>query len=262
MAIGIAIAAVPLFVYNTVAFGSPLHLGYASEEGFQQLHNGFFGITTPRPHIVRELLIGSYRGLLPIAPLIALTPIGLWLLLRRPLTRAPALVACAMPIYYVALNSSYYYWEGGWAYGPRHLVPALPFLCLGLAPLWDRRRLLYRIVLCGAAVWGMAVTFVAVATDPQPPSNLTSPVTQLLWPAFKDGELALNRQTFVHGGEDPDSLRDPRIPRASWNLGQLALLPGLWSLAPLEAAWILGCLMLLPERRQTAVGKRGIRPTG
>ena len=34
----------PLLVYNTLAFGSPFHLGYASEEGFQEMHAGFFGI--------------------------------------------------------------------------------------------------------------------------------------------------------------------------------------------------------------------------
>lgn len=249
MAIGIAIAALPLFVYNSLAFGAPLHLGYASEEGFQQLHNGFFGITTPRPHIIRELLIGSYRGLLPIAPVMALAPVGLWLLVRRRDTRAAALVACATPIFYLALNSSYYYWEGGWAYGTRHLIPSFPFVCLGLAPLWDRRHVVLRGVLIAAAAWGMAVTFVAVATTPQPPSNLTSPVTQLLWPAFKDGDLALNRQTFVTGGASADEIRDPRVPKAAWNLGQLALLPGLWSLVPLEIAWILGVVMLLPEKR-------------
>ena len=41
-------------------------------------------------------------------------------------------------VFYLLLNASYFYWEGGWAYGPRQVMPALPFLALGLAPLWDR----------------------------------------------------------------------------------------------------------------------------
>src|SRR5205807_1012382 len=35
------------FAYNTLAFGSPFHIGYASEEGFVQLRSGFFGISYP-----------------------------------------------------------------------------------------------------------------------------------------------------------------------------------------------------------------------
>ena len=77
IAAGVAIAAVPLLVYNTLAFGSPFHLGYASEEGFKELQTGFFGITYPRLSTIRELLVGSYRGLLPLSPLMAAAPVGL-----------------------------------------------------------------------------------------------------------------------------------------------------------------------------------------
>src|SRR5205814_8971166 len=34
IAAGVAIAAAPLLVYNALAFGSPLHVGYSSQEGF------------------------------------------------------------------------------------------------------------------------------------------------------------------------------------------------------------------------------------
>ena len=34
--------------------------------------------------------------------------------------------------FYLALNSGYYMWDGGAALGPRHCVPMLPFLALGL----------------------------------------------------------------------------------------------------------------------------------
>src|SRR5207249_11344354 len=60
----IALAAVPcaavLLGYNALAFGSPFHLGYASEENFPALQSGIFGITYPQWWRVRELLVGSY----------------------------------------------------------------------------------------------------------------------------------------------------------------------------------------------------------
>ena len=124
---GLACVAV-LLAYNTLAFGSPFHLGYESEQGFDELKTGFFGITYPSWWKWREILIGSYRGLLPLSPLVALTPIGLALLARAPARRRPAFVAAAIAAFYFLLNASYYYWEGGWAYAPRQLTPALPFL--------------------------------------------------------------------------------------------------------------------------------------
>lgn len=229
--------ALVLFLYNFAAFGSPLHLGYSSEEGFEQMRSGLFGISYPTWTALHGVLLGEYRGLLPIAPLFALAPLGVWILATRNDVARPAIVAALVAGFYVLLNASYYYWEGGWAYGPRHITPALPFVALGLGPLWDRWTASARTVLCAGWIWGAALTLVAVATTPQPPSSLTAPVTQLLWPAFLDGDLSLNHQTFVHHSAQPDLLRGHQVPHAAWNLGELIGLRGLWSLLPLFALW-------------------------
>jgi hypothetical protein len=241
---GLLIGAV-FFIYNTLAFGSPLHIGYASEEGFEQLHTGLFGATYPQWWRVREILVGSYRGLLPLAPLVAVAPIGLVLLAREPARRRPVAVAVAIVLFYLLWNASYFYWEGGWAYAPRHVTPALPFLALGLAPLWDSWRRWGRVALSIGWLWGAALTLIAVSTTPQPPSNLRSPVRELLWPAFRDGDLSLNTQTFVHNSL-PGPLRDNPSQHAAWNLGQIAGLQGHASLLPLGAIWIAAAALLLP----------------
>jgi hypothetical protein len=237
VAAGVAIAALPLFVYNTLAFGSPLHIGYASEEGFGALHTGFYGITYPKLHVLWELLFGAYRGLLPLAPVVALAPIGLVLLGRSRRTAGAALVAGLTGLFYLLLNASYFYWEGGWAYGPRQTMAAMPFVCLGLAPLWTRWRRNGRALLGATCLWGVALTLVAVATTPQPPASFTSPMTQLMWPAFRDGDLSLNYQTFVHGSASAALLRGHQMPHAAWNLGEIAGLHGLPSLLPLMVIW-------------------------
>ena len=249
---GGAIALAVLFVYDTMAFGSPFHLGYSSEDGFEQMRHGLFGITYPTWFRVREILIGSYRGLLPISPLVAVTPIGLYLLSRAqgagrttPAPHRAVVVAGVVAVFYLLLNASYFYWEGGWAFGPRQLTPGLPFLALGLAPLWDRGARVGRTVLGAGWIWGVAMTFVAVSTTPQPPAQFKSPVTELLVPAFRDGDLSLNHQTFVHGSADPSHLRGGTIPHASWNLGEIIGLHGHASLAPLGAVWIAVALALL-----------------
>jgi hypothetical protein len=239
-----AACALVLLAYNTAAFGSPLHLGYSSEEGFEHLRTGFFGITYPEWWRVRELLIGEYRGLLPLAPLVGVAPLGLIWLARDEGRRTPALIALGIGAYYLLLNASYFYWEGGWSYAPRQVTPALPFVSLGLLPLWDRSRQLFRGVLLVGFTWGVAATLVAVSTNPQPPSSFKAPMRELLLPAFADGDLSLNHQTFVHGGASPELMRGNRVPHAAWNLGELAGLRGRASLLPLAVVWIAAVALL------------------
>lgn len=233
-----------LLAYDAVAFGNPFHIGYTSEEGFEQLRVGFFGITYPAWWRVREILIGSYRGLLPLSPLMALAPFGLALLGRTRSGLRAALVAGAIPLYYLLLNASYYYWEGGWAYGPRQIMPALPFLALGLAPVWDAGRRAGRVVLSAGWLWGAALTLVAVSTTAQPPSALQSPVRELLWPAFRDGDLSLNYQTFMSYSAEAALMRGNQMPHAAWNLGEIAGLHGLPSLIPLGLVWLAAAVLL------------------
>ncbi len=241
-----AVLAAGLAAYNAAAFGSPLHLGYSSEDSPEGIgmQAGVFGITYPTWHVAYEVFLGSYRGLLPLAPLVALAPVGLLLLARAPEQRRAAVVAALVAAFYVLLNLSYRYWEGGWAYAPRHLTPGLPFLALGLAPLWDRWSRIGRVVLVAGWIWGAGVTLVAVSTTPQPPSDDLSPVAHLLWPAFREGDLSINHQTFVDYGADPARLRHHPEAHASWNLGEVMRLHGLPSLLPLALVWALAAWQL------------------
>lgn len=245
IAAGGACCAAVLLGYNYLAFDSPFHLGYASEEHFSEMRSGFFGITTPEWWRVRELLIGSFRGLIPIWPLVVVMPAGLAMLAADARRRTPALVALFVGVYYLLLNASYFYWEGGWAYGPRQMMTALPFLAIGLLPLWDARWPILRAALAAGYAWGLALTLVVVSTTPQPPASFKAPVSELMWPAFRDGDLSLNPQTFVHFTVPADQLRGHVLPHASWNLGELAGLNGLASLVPLCLILLAAALWLL-----------------
>ena len=239
-----------LLAYNALAFGNPLHLGYQSEEHFEELKRGFFGITTPEWWRVRELLVGSYRGLLPLWPVAALAPFGLLAAAREPRRRATAITALFVAVYYLMLNASYHYWEGGWAYGPRQIMSAMPFVALGLAPLWDMERRWWRGLLAVVFAWGAALAIVAEATNPQPPADIHSPMTELLWPAFRDADFSLNTQTFVHGTPPGGPRSSPDVPRAAWNVGEIVGLRGYASLVPLAVVWIAGSTVLWTASRR------------
>ena len=240
VATGITIGVLPclvvLMIYNALAFGSPFKLGYAisAHQGWPLMQQGFMGVTYPKANALREILVGRYRGLLPLAPIVGAAPFGLWLLWKQRNARGSALVVTAIAIYYILLNASYAVWYGGYSYGPRHLSPALPFLCLPVALLWTRSSLVFRSLLAVLAFCGVLVSLVAVSTNTLPPDYVKSPVQELLWPAFRAGHLQAN-------------------------LGKLTGLQGLASLIPLLlfwsaafTAWMWLRLTLVPKPSEVA----------
>jgi hypothetical protein len=252
---GALVCAAVLMAFQYACFGSPFHIAYTSEEGFEGMKQGFFGLSLPRMIRLRRILVGEFRGLLPLAPLLALAPIGIVAVVRR--ARGAAIVSALIALYFVLLNASYTYWEGGWSFGPRHLAPGIPFACLWLAAVWTSAPKLARVVLAATWIWGAALSLVAVSTMAQPPAVFQRPVAELLWPAFRDGDLALSTQTFAHGGTDISSWRTHTEPKAAWNLGMKMGLSGHASLAPLALAWMAcGAWLIVAMGRRRASTSR------
>src|SRR5262249_13816711 len=131
-------------------------------------------------------------------------------------------------------------------YGPRHTTPALPFLSLGLAALWDSWRGSWRALLVAGWLAGAGLTLVAVSTTPQPRASYKSPVSELLWPAFREGDLSLNHQSFTQ--------RTDSSERASWNLGERVGLHGHASLFPLGLVWGASVAVYLWAARSCRAG--------
>ena len=175
--------------------------------------------------------------------MLALAPVGFWILARDRQTRAPALVALAVALYYFLMTAGYAYWSGGWSYGSRHLGPALAFLCLGLAPAWQRLGLPMRTAILVLALVGVGESLIAVSTTPQPPAQFNHPMRELLWPAFRDGDFPIGWQSVLELRPPPGEMSDLRrdgVPTAAWNAGELVGLRGHASLLPLLAVWALG----------------------
>jgi hypothetical protein len=130
----------PALAFNLWAFGSPLEFAYSAavdEPGFSGHDtlglnsDGFFGITAPRVGAAVELLVAN-RGLLVLNPVIAAAVAGV-VLMRRGSHRTEANVILGVAAVYFVYNAGYWLTFGGGTPGPRFLVPALPFVALGLA---------------------------------------------------------------------------------------------------------------------------------
>ncbi len=180
-------AAVPLGIYNQMVFGAVTHLGYSDVVGFEGMQQGIFGVSLPRGDIALALLAGTKRGLLWLSPVLLAVPVA-WAVARKRLPGPLLAVAVAVPLVLLAINSGYAYWDGGASTGPRHLVPALPFLALALAPLWDRAPLAGRAALLTLAVPSAAISVLCATTAMGAPIWENNPLPDYLWPRFASGD--------------------------------------------------------------------------
>ena len=142
---GAVAGALPMLAFNTWAFGNPFKLayGYAVDEPGLTGHDvlglnsdGFFGINAPSLHSAGELLLAN-RGLLVLTPIVVMAVVGV-ILMRRRGPRAEANVILAVAAAYFIYNAGYWLPMGGGTPGPRFLIPALPFVAIGLASAYRR----------------------------------------------------------------------------------------------------------------------------
>jgi hypothetical protein len=143
-ATGAVLGAAPMLAFNTWAFGSPLKLAYSDAVSFpgRSGHDvlglnssGFFGITVPRFDSAFDLLFAG-RGLIVMTPIIVMAVVGIFMMRRKH--RAEANTILAVAAVYFVYNSGYWLPYGGGTPGPRFLIPALPFVALGLAYAYRR----------------------------------------------------------------------------------------------------------------------------
>jgi len=137
--LGTAVAGLFAFLYfNWMRFGALLESGYGDV-----VTPGGFWLYPPELGLA-GLLFSPSKGLLFLAPLAVLAPFA-WRAsepgLRRLFLVATLLLTLAVFGPIVATET----WHGAWTYGPRYVLPALPFLWLA-AMLFAER--------IGAALWG------------------------------------------------------------------------------------------------------------
>ncbi len=114
--------------YNYLRFGNPLTTGYLPQESFR----------TPLLTGLAGLLISPGRGLFLYCPIfLAILPAFPIFLGRH---RIEGLFSLSLVTIYILLYSKWFMWHGGFAWGPRFLVPIIPFLVIPLAPLVEGLR--------------------------------------------------------------------------------------------------------------------------
>ena len=121
-ALALALVVISIAGYDWVRFGNPLATGYRGDETFDNpFLLGLYG-----------LLFSPGKGLFAYVPFLAVLPFSAAAFFQR--AKRETLLMGFVLAFYVLLFSTWYYWWGGTNWGPRFLVPTLPFLVLLAAP--------------------------------------------------------------------------------------------------------------------------------
>ncbi|MGA2663529.1 MAG: glycosyltransferase family 39 protein [Nitrososphaerales archaeon] len=185
-------------LYNQAIFGTPFHT----------TEQVYLGSSTPLGEFSTPLYVGVYlnlfsplRGLFVFTVFLVLGVFGFAQMLRHGRYRREGflLLACFLGIFLP--YSAWYDVVGGAAFGPRFLVPAIPFLIIPAGMVIEAggramRALAFALYAVGAVINGIAaVTSVLAPTT----SYGLSPFLDATLPSFLRGGIDVWWLSFVHG---------------------------------------------------------------
>ncbi len=226
-------------VYNTLCFGAPWSQGYANLAGPEAFRvgqsQGFLGITVPHLDALWQTTFGPYRGLFLLSPFLLLAAPGFVLLFRQRAWRSEARLWLGIVVVYFLFAISYYAWDGGYSLGPRHFIPALPFLALPIALVLQQRGWL-RGLAVGLTALSIVIVTMATAVfpinDPRFDARLSERVLPLVLGIQPDpNHPVLSAATLWSAfGQQAPLFLNAQLDN---NWGELFRLPGIWQLLPL-----------------------------
>ncbi len=219
-------------IYSLCIFGriaSPYE--YEHDPYFREMMSqGVMGASWPNPVVLLLITFHPYRGLFTLFPITLIATFGALSAFYFRRDRASNFIALVFLAGLLTYNAGYYMWWGGWSYAPRHLIPALALLPIGLTPFCKRRGIALSVFFIG--IIGATLNLIVVSLDPQFPPGM--PLDQLSQPALSHPWPIqfLDMLYYVANGQ------------TDHNWGTDLGLEGLMSLFPLAILWALGFGML------------------
>ena len=139
-------------------------------------------------------------------------------------------------------------WHGGATVLGRYMLPFLPLALYALKEL--PRTAPWIALASGLGVISLFNMLAVAAVSPMAPDLAINPLYGITYRAFFEGKLSPYHFPIRLLHKQPDWSELARW--TNWNWGQLIGLQGLWSLAPLVGAWLVGAGLLWHVTRTPA----------
>lgn len=251
---GVCLGVVPNFAYNYAVFGRLFYTPYsvyatAEAASFPEHKIGFLGVGAFSLQTLLQITFMPQRGLFYCNPWLVTLLVAPVVFFLRHEHKREYLVAILLVLAYAAFNASYgtslIYWGGGASIGPRHMLPALPFMAVLAAGLVRRPFVLG--FLAPLILFSLFFMLLAVAVEPRVPYEYANPLRHLYLENYLHGRFALH-----DGGVFSDTFTTRNS--VAFNLGKLIGLRGVLELLPLLVFWLLMIPMLFKDG--PVVGKK------
>ncbi|HEX8295373.1 MAG TPA: hypothetical protein VF593_03680 [Chthoniobacteraceae bacterium] len=183
--------------YGWVCFGSPFRINNDFQNPLFKDPEGALGMfALPSGYVAALISVSPFRGLFFLSPVLIMGFYGWFVWLRDKTFVAEARLCLAMFAFFFLVNASFNGYHGGFAVGPRYLIPALPFIALPLVTAFAN----WRRLTGGLALISIVHQALLTITDAQSPVAVGShariesrpdPIYHLVaeyaWPLFAHG---------------------------------------------------------------------------
>ena len=181
--------------YNYYCFGSIWTTSYSHlvfEKFREGSARGFLGVSFPDFRALRSILISPSRGLFFIMPVFLFSIIGCFSLWNKKEFKRETCFILTVIVGYFLINAGFYGWHGGWTYGPRYLVPMLPFLAFLM--IFARVESFWFYLLFGLSVFQVSLSVIGI---PHAPQEIRNPIIELILPCLEYGYMAVNGGQWI-----------------------------------------------------------------
>lgn len=173
--------------HNYLVTGNSFTMPYSfvSNVNFAPMRTNL-GFRTPSLSVIWELFFGQYRGMIFYAPVLLIAfPCWIKALIDNP--EKYRFTALLLAIWVVVL-SMYYMWDGGYSYGPRHLIPpAMILFYESIRTILKSRFAINASIALGTI--GLVFAITAQAINPLFPQKYSKPMFEFIFPGFVNGSF-------------------------------------------------------------------------
>ncbi len=195
MGLGALIPGLLLMGYDYAIFHTILPVGYKYSVNYHDLHDqGLISLTGPNLPALWGITFGTLRGLFFLSPVLLLAVPGFWWWRRSGERTAEWGLSLWAALSFLLFNGSSIMWQGGYAVGPRYLLPMLPFLMPAFA--WGLRRVWMspagRAVTGALLGWSLFAVWAETLGGQSFPDWTPNPLFNYSLPYWREGNIARN----------------------------------------------------------------------